>query len=62
MTDTVVASRLTGEVTWTFAAPGGTDVQVSDQLRFDGRKLDVKAVSVTGTGRRLEATCEETQG
>jgi head-tail adaptor len=62
MTDDVIAARRVGKVTWTFAAPPGTDLQIEDEIRFDGRKLKVEAVGETSTGRRLQATCEETQG
>jgi SPP1 family predicted phage head-tail adaptor len=61
MTDDVVAARRVGKVTWTFATAGDADLRVNDEIRFDGRTLKVEAVGETSTGRRLEATCEETQ-
>jgi head-tail adaptor len=57
--DEVVGLRLQGNVTWTFAAASDADVREGDEIRFDGRVLAVRAVSVTGSGRRLEAACEE---
>lgn len=61
LSDDVIAVRRTGVITWTFAAAAGGDVREGDEIRFDGRVLAVKAVSVTGSGRRLEAMCEETR-
>ena len=60
-TDDVVAAQRVGKVTWTFAAAATADVRQGDEIRFDGRVLEVQAVSETSTGRRLEALCEETQ-
>lgn len=59
--DEVIAQKRAGVVTWTFAAAATADVRQGDEIRFDGRVLEVKAVSETSTGRRLEAMCEETQ-
>jgi SPP1 family predicted phage head-tail adaptor len=59
--DEVVAAKRTGKILWTFAADATADVQQGDEVRFDGRVLEVKAVSETSTGRRLAAMCEETQ-
>lgn len=61
MNDTFAAQQQAGIVTWTFATPADTDIQASDQVRFDGRTLDVLAVSVTSRGDRIEALCEEQQ-
>lgn len=49
----------TGVVRWTFACPAATDIRERDQIRFDGRKLKVEAVPVTGSGRRKQCACEE---
>lgn len=59
--DEVVAAKRTGKVIWTFAARPTAGIKQGDEIRFDGRVLEVKAVSETSTGRRLEAMCEETQ-
>jgi SPP1 family predicted phage head-tail adaptor len=59
--DEVIAAKRTGKVIWTFAAATTADVRKGDEIRFDGRTLEVQAVSETSTGRRLEALCEETQ-
>ena len=61
MNDTFAAQQQAGIVTWTFATPADTDIQTSDQVRFDGRTLDVLAVSVTSRGDRIEALAEEQQ-
>jgi hypothetical protein len=56
-----LGGALKGEVVWTFAAPAGTDLQVGDEIRFDGRALKVRASATTSSGRRIQAECEETQ-
>ena len=61
MTDTFSADRLAGKVTWTFAGSPDLEIAKGEQIRFGGRILRIRAVSVTGSGRRLEATCEEEQ-
>jgi SPP1 family predicted phage head-tail adaptor len=61
MADDVIAAQRVGVVTHTFAAPATAGVQAGDEIRFDGRTLEVKAVAVTSSGRRLEALCEEKQ-
>lgn len=61
MADDVIAAQRVGVVTHTFAAPATAGVQSGDEIRFDGRTLEVKAVAVTSSGRRLEALCEEKQ-
>lgn len=43
----------------TFATPAATDIAEGDEVRFDGRALELKAVSVTSSGARIEALCEE---
>lgn len=50
-----------GELNWTFACPADTDIQNADQIRFDGRTLDVTAIGVTSRGGRIEALCKEVQ-
>lgn len=57
--DDVTAQKRQGIVTWTFACGPDEDVRETDQIRFDGRELTVQAVSITSTGQRLEALCEE---
>lgn len=59
MIDEVVARHRQGVVTWTFAAYPSSGVHEGDEIRFEGRRLKVRAVSVTSSGRRLEALCEE---
>jgi head-tail adaptor len=56
-----IGARLQGRVVWTFAAPAGTDLQVGDEIRFDGRALRVLAYAPTSSGRRIQAECEENQ-
>jgi head-tail adaptor len=56
-----IGGRMQGKVTWVFAAPAGTDLQVGDEIRFSGRVLKVREQATTSTGRRLEAECEEMQ-
>lgn len=59
--ETVIGNRLRGEVVWVFATDGDVDLRVGDEIRFDGRRLIVRAHATTSTGRRQEAECEETQ-
>mgnify|MGYP006431727853 CR=1 FL=1 len=59
--ETVIGARLQGEVIWVFATGPDVDLQVNDQIRFDGRALTVRAHATTSTGRRQEAECEEIQ-
>jgi len=58
-TDTFAANALTGKVNWKFATNPDVDLQSTDQIRFDGRKLEIKSAAPTSSGRRLEAMCEE---
>lgn len=61
LTDTFAAARQQGIVAWTFATPADTPITNGDEIRFDGRVLTVQAVSVTSSGERIEALCEERQ-
>jgi hypothetical protein len=54
-----LAGALRGEVVWTFATTPDVDLQVGDEIRFDGRTLKIRAHATTSTGRRLQAECEE---
>lgn len=58
-TDTLVGSALTGKVVWRFATHPDVDLQTTDQIRFDGHKLEIQSAAPTSSGRRLEAMCEE---
>lgn len=60
-TDEVIAQKREGVITWTFATDAEASVKAGDEIRFDGRRLEVRTVSVTSTGRRLEVLCEETR-
>lgn len=59
-TDSLHAMQLQSEIAWMFATDPDVDLKIGDEIRFDGHKLKVKAAAPTSTGRRLEATCEET--
>lgn len=59
--DEVIAARRSGEVIWTFATAGGTDIRIGDEIRFDDRVLLIVATAETSTGRRLECQCQEIQ-
>lgn len=58
--DTIAAAQRIGVITWTFACVPGT-VRVGDEIRFNDRRLAVRAVPITSSGRRCEARCEEVQ-
>ena len=58
-TDTFAARATLGKVTWKFATTPDVDLQTGDEIRFDGRLLEVKSAAPTSTGNRVEATCEE---
>lgn len=55
----VIAQQRKGVVTWTFACNPDAGIKEGDEIRFDGRSLTVLSVSITSTGRRIEALCEE---
>lgn len=59
--ETVIGNRLRGEVVWVFATGPDIDLQVGDEIRFNGRALTVRAHATTSSGRRQEAECEEIQ-
>ncbi len=48
-----------GVVSLRFSTPSGTDIEVADEVRKDGRTVVVDSVQITSTGRRKECMCEE---
>lgn len=59
--DSVTSGLSYATVDWTFACASDTDIRRGDQIRFDGRTLDVKSVPVTSSGQRLECRCSEVE-
>ena len=59
--ETVIGARLQGEVIWVFATGPDVDLQIEDEIRFDGHALRVLSYAPTSSGRRIQAECEETQ-
>lgn len=58
-TDTLVGNALSGKVTWRFATHPEVDLQTADEIRFDGRRVEIKSAAPTSSGHRLEAMAEE---
>jgi SPP1 family predicted phage head-tail adaptor len=56
-----IGARLQGKVTWVFATTPDVDLQLEDEIRFDGRALRVLSYAPTSSGRRVQAECEEMQ-
>lgn len=61
VTDTIAAAHPIGVIVWTFACSPDAGVKPGDQIRFDGRILEIKAVPVTSRGDRCECRCKEVQ-
>lgn len=61
VSDTIAAATEVGLITWTFACDPEADVRKGDEVRFSGRRLVVRAVPITSSGRRCECRCMEVQ-
>lgn len=61
VSNTIAAAQPVGIIVWTFACSPDAGVKNGDEIRFDGRRLAVKVVPVTSSGRRCECRCQEVQ-
>jgi head-tail adaptor len=55
----ILGARPDEATQWGFACPPGTDVQKGDQIRKDGRIVEIDAVLPSATGRRIECVGHE---
>lgn len=61
VSNTIAAAQPVGIIVWTFDRSPDAGVKKGDEIRFDGRRLAVKVVPVTSSGRRCECRCLEVQ-
>lgn len=57
--EVIAADKLRGVVSLRFSTDAATDIREGDQVRIDGRTVEVQAVRITSSGRRKECACEE---